>query len=63
MNNKEKLDTAISLLKMAKEQLYIEDKIKDFNRARFIDEIKEARRLQADVLRQVNKTIMLDEFK
>lgn len=49
MNNKEKLDTAISLLKMAREQLELS--FSEFNTARFIDEIKEARRLQADVIR------------
>lgn len=49
MNNKEKLDTAIVLLKMAREQLNLE--FRNFNQARFKDEIKEARRLQADVLR------------
>lgn len=49
MNNKEKLDTAILLLKMAREQLDL--KFSDFNQTRFKDEIKEARRLQADVLR------------
>ena len=49
MNRKEKLDIAISLLKMAREQLELN--ISEFNTARFVDEIKEARRLQADVLR------------
>ena len=49
MNNKEKLDTAIALLKMAREQMNLE--FSDFNQTRFKDEIKEARRLQADVLR------------
>ena len=49
MNNKEKLETAILLLKMAREQLDL--KFSDFNQTRFKDEIKEARRLQADVLR------------
>lgn len=49
MNNKEKLDTAIVLLKMAREQLNLE--FSNFNQTRFKDEIKEARRLQADVLR------------
>lgn len=49
MNNKEKLDTAIALLKMAREQLNLE--FSNFNQTRFKDEIKEARRLQADVLR------------
>ena len=49
MNNKEKLDTAIMLLKMAREQLELN--ISEFNTARFVDEIKEARRLQADVIR------------
>lgn len=49
MNNKEKLDTAILLLKMAREQLNLE--FSNFNQTRFKDEIKEARRLQADVLR------------
>lgn len=49
MNNKEKLDTAILLLKMAREQMNL--KFSDFNQTRFKDEIKEARRLQADVLR------------
>ena len=49
MNNKEKLDTAILLLKMAREQLDL--KFSDFNQTRFKDEIKEARRLQADVIR------------
>ena len=49
MNNKEKLDTAIMLLKMAREQMNLE--FSDFNKTRFRDEIKEARRLQADVLR------------
>jgi len=49
MNNKEKLDTAIVLLKMAREQLNLD--FSNFNQTRFKDEIKEARRLQADVLR------------
>lgn len=49
MNNKDKLDTAISLLKMAREQMNLE--FSNFNQTRFKDEIKEARRLQADVLR------------
>lgn len=49
MNNKEKLDTAIALLKMAREQMNLE--FSNFNQTRFKDEIKEARRLQADVLR------------
>ena len=49
MNRKEKLDTAISLLKMAREQLELN--FSEFNTARFVDEIKEARRLQADVIR------------
>lgn len=49
MNRKEKLDIAISLLKMAREQLEIN--YSEFNTARFVDEIKEARRLQADVIR------------
>lgn len=49
MDNKTKLDTAISLLKMAREQMNVE--FINFNQARFKDEIKEARRLQADVLR------------
>ena len=49
MNNKEKLDTAILLLKMAREQMNL--KFSDFNQTRFKDEIKEARRLQDYVLR------------
>lgn len=49
MDNKTKLDTAISLLRMAREQMNVE--FINFNQARFKDEIKEARRLQADVLR------------
>lgn len=49
MDNKAKLDTAISLLRMAREQMNVE--FRKFNQARFKDEIKEARRLQADVLR------------
>lgn len=49
MDNKTKLDTAISLLRMAREQMNVE--FRNFNQARFKDEIKEARRLQADVLR------------
>ena len=49
MNRKEKLDIAISLLKMAREQLELN--LSEFNTARFVDEIKEARRLQADVIR------------
>lgn len=49
MNNKEKLETAILLLKMAREQLELN--YSEFNTARFVDEIKEARRLQADVIR------------
>ncbi|OQQ84488.1 hypothetical protein, partial [Ligilactobacillus salivarius] len=47
--NKEKLETAILLLKMAREQLELN--YSEFNTARFVDEIKEARRLQADVIR------------
>lgn len=49
MDNKKKLDTAITLLRMAREQMNVE--FRNFNQARFKDEIKEARRLQADVLR------------
>lgn len=49
MDNKTKLDTAISLLRMAREQMSLEPR--HFNQTRFKDEIKEARRLQADVLR------------
>lgn len=49
MDNKKKLDIAISLLRMAREQMNVE--FRNFNQARFKDEIKEARRLQADVLR------------
>ena len=49
MNRKEKLDIAISLLKMAREQLELN--LSEFNTAGFVDEIKEARRLQADVIR------------
>lgn len=49
MDNKKKLDIAISLLRMAREQMDVE--FRNFNQARFKDEIKEARRLQADVLR------------
>lgn len=49
MDRKEKLDIAISLLKMAREQLELN--YSEFNTARFVDEIKEARRLQADVIR------------
>lgn len=49
MDNKTKLDVAISLLRMAREQMNAE--FRNFNQARFKDEIKEARRLQADVLR------------
>lgn len=49
MNNKTKLDVAISLLRMAREQMSLEPRY--FNQTRFKDEIKEARRLQADVLR------------
>lgn len=40
---------AIGLLRMAREQLNLD--FSNFNQARFKDEIKEARRLQADVLR------------
>nr|DAY71644.1 MAG TPA: hypothetical protein [Caudoviricetes sp.] len=49
MDNKKKLDMAIGLLRMAREQLNLD--FSNFNQARFKDEIKEARRLQADVLR------------
>jgi hypothetical protein len=49
MDNKTKLDVAISLLRMAREQMSLEPRY--FNQTRFKDEIKEARRLQADVLR------------
>lgn len=49
MDNKTKLDVAISLLRMAREQMNLEPRY--FNQTRFKDEIKEARRLQADVLR------------
>lgn len=48
-NIKEKLDTAIVLLKMAREQLNLE--FSNFNQTRYRDEIREARRLQADLLR------------
>ena len=47
MNRKEKLDIAISLLKMAREQLELN--FSEFNTARFVDEIKEARRTQGHV--------------
>lgn len=49
MDNKKKLDMAIGLLRMAREQMDVE--FRNFNQARFKDEIKEARRLQVDVLR------------
>ncbi|WP_270537879.1 hypothetical protein [Ligilactobacillus salivarius] len=49
MDNKKKLDMAIGLLRMAREQMNVE--FRNFNQARFKNEIKEARRLQADVLR------------
>ena len=38
MNRKEKLDIAISLLKMAREQLELN--YSEFNTARFVDEIR-----------------------
>lgn len=49
MDNKTKLDVAISLLRMAREQMSLEPR--HFNQTRFKEEIIEARRLQADVLR------------
>lgn len=49
MDNKKKLDMAIDLLRMAREQMNVE--FRNFNQTRFKNEIKEARRLQADVLR------------
>lgn len=49
MDNKAKLDMAIGLLRMAREQMNLE--FRNFNQTRFKDEIKEARRLQADVLK------------
>ncbi|HIS17950.1 MAG TPA: hypothetical protein IAC02_05020 [Candidatus Coprovivens excrementavium] len=61
MNNKEKLDTAIALLKMAREQMNLE--FSNFNQTRFKDEIKEARRLQADVLRNLKNYSVFEELR
>lgn len=49
-----KLDAAIFLLKSAREQLKLP--YYKFNTTRYVDEIREARRLQADVLRE-SKTL------
>lgn len=49
MNDKEKLDAAIFLLKSAREQLELP--YYKVNTTRYRDEIREARRLQADLLR------------
>lgn len=54
MNDKEKLDAAIFLLKSARKQLELP--YYKVNTTRYRDEIKEARRLQADVLRE-SKTL------
>ena len=54
MEDKEKLDAAIFLLKSAREQLKLP--YYKFNTTRYVDEIREARRLQADVLRE-SKTL------
>lgn len=61
MSRKEKLDTAISLLKMAREQLELN--YSEFNTARFVDEIKEARRLQADILRDLKNYSVFKELR
>lgn len=54
MEDKEKLDAAIFLLKSSREQLKLP--YYKFNKTRYVDEIREARRLQADVLRE-SKTL------
>ncbi|OQQ81583.1 hypothetical protein, partial [Ligilactobacillus salivarius] len=59
--NKEKLETAILLLKMAREQLDL--KFSDFNQTRFKDEIKESRRLQADILRDLKNYSVFEELR
>ena len=55
MEDKEKLDAAIFLLKSAREQLKLP--YYKFNTTRYVDEIREARRLQADVLRESKNTL------
>ena len=53
MNDKEKLDAAIFLLKSARKQLELP--YYKVNTTRYRDEIREARRLQADLLRDSKK--------
>lgn len=61
MSKKEKLDTAISLLKMARGQLELN--YSEFDTASFVDEIKEARRLQADILRDLKNYSVFKELR
>ena len=61
MNNKAKLDIAISLLRMSREQLNLERR--KFNSQRFKEEIIEARRLQADVLRGLKDYSVFEELR
>lgn len=61
MDNKAKLDIAISLLRMAREQMNLESR--NFNSQRFKEEIVEARRLQADVLRNLKNYSVFEELR
>lgn len=61
MDNKAKLDIAISLLRMAREQMNLERR--NFNSQRFKEEIVEARRLQADVLRNLKNYSVFEELR
>lgn len=61
MDNKAKLDIAIGLLRMARAQLNLEHH--NFNSERFKEEIIEARRLQADVLRSLKNYSLFKELR
>lgn len=61
MDNKAKLDIAIGLLRMAREQMNLESR--NFNSQRFKEEIVEARRLQADVLRNLKNYSVFEELR
>lgn len=61
MDNKKKLDIAIGLLRMAREQMNLE--FRNFNQTRFKEELVEARRLQADVLRGLKDYSIFHELR
>lgn len=61
MDNKAKLDIAIGLLRMARAQLNLE--YRNFNSERFKEEIIEARRLQADVLKGLKDYSVFKELR